>query len=71
MPLTVRLSAKAEARLAKLAKKTHRPKSYYVQRALDEFLDAQEDYLIAIARLERELPSVPIEEVERRLGLGG
>jgi RHH-type rel operon transcriptional repressor/antitoxin RelB len=35
-----------------------------------EFLEDQEDYLLAIARLEKNLPGIPIEEVERRLGLG-
>lgn len=70
MTLTVRLSPKTRARLHKLAERTHRPKSYYVKRAIDEFLDEQEDYLIALARLEEELPPIPIEEVERKLGLG-
>ena len=70
MTLTVRLSPKSNARLNKLAKRTHRPKSYYVKRAIDEFLEEQEDYFIALARLEEQLPSIPIAEVERKLGLG-
>ena len=67
--LTVRLSPKLEARLNKLAKRTGRPKAYYAKQAIAEFLDEQEDYLIAIARLEEELPSVPLSKVVKRLGL--
>ncbi|HLB90618.1 MAG TPA: ribbon-helix-helix protein, CopG family [Terriglobales bacterium] len=67
--LTVRLSPKLEARLNKLAKRTGRPKAYYAKRAIAEFLDEQEDYLIAVARLEDELPPIPLSKVVKRLGL--
>ncbi len=67
--LTVRLSPQLEARLTKLARRTGRPKSYYAKRAIAEFLDEQEDYLIAVARLEDALPSIPLSKVVKRLGL--
>lgn len=67
--LTVRLSPKLEAKLNKLVRRTGRPKSYYARRALAEFLDEQEDYLIAVSRLENELPAVPLNKVIKRLGL--
>jgi RHH-type rel operon transcriptional repressor/antitoxin RelB len=67
--LTVRLSPKLEARLNKLARRTGRPKAYYAKRAISEFLDEQEDYLIAIARLEENLPPIPLKEVVKQLGL--
>lgn len=67
--MTVRLSSKLENRLNKLAKRTGRPKSYYAKKALEAFLDEQEDYLIALSRLEDKLPAIPLEEVVRRLGL--
>jgi len=35
-----------------------------------EFLEDREDYLLAVARLEKNLPGIPIEEVEQRLGPG-
>ena len=65
--LTVRLSPKLEARLNKLAKQTRRPKAYYAKQAIAEFLDEQEDYLIALARLEDALPSVALRKVAKRL----
>jgi len=68
--LALRLPPKVEKRLEALARKTGRTKSYYAKLAIADFLDDQEDYLLAIARLEKNLPGIPIEEVERRLGLG-
>ncbi len=67
--LTLRLSPKMEARLARLAKRTGRPKAFYPKKAIGEFLDEQEDYLIAVARLEKNLPSIPLAEVIKQLGL--
>ncbi len=69
--LTVRLPRTLESRLNKLAKRTGRPKSYYATKAIGEFLDEQEDYLIAISRLEENRPPIPLEEVVRKLGLDG
>ena len=69
--LTVRLPPKLETRLNKLAKRTGRPKSYFAKKALESFLDEQEDYLIAVSRLENKRPSIPLEEVIKRLGLDG
>jgi RHH-type transcriptional regulator, rel operon repressor / antitoxin RelB len=67
--LTVRLSPKLEARLDKLARRTGRSKSHYAKQAIAEFLDDQEDYLIAVSRLEDELPAISLNKVIRRLGL--
>ena len=61
--LTVRLSADMEKRLSRLCKRTGRPKSYYAKKAIGDFLEEQEDYLIAISRLEDNLPSIPIAEL--------
>lgn len=67
--LTVRLTPQIETRLARLAKRTGRSKSHYAKQAIAEFLDDQEDYLIAISRLEDDLPSIPLDKVAKRLGL--
>ena len=69
--LTLRLHPGTEKRLNKLSKRTGRPKSYYAKKAIEEFLDEQEDYLIAISRLGENLPSIPLAEVVKRLGLEG
>ena len=69
--LTVRLPADMEKRLSRLSQRTGRPKAYYAKKAIGEFLEEQEDYLIAISRLEDNLPSVPLAEVVKQLGLDG
>ena len=71
--LTIRLPAEMNARLTFLADATHRPKSFYVREALERSLEDIEDAYLAEAVLERFRASgekaIPLEEVERRLGL--
>ncbi|RIH88177.1 Ribbon-helix-helix protein, copG family [Calidithermus terrae] len=67
--LAVRLPKEIEERLEALARKTGRSKSYYVRQAILEHLDDLEDYYLAVERLEQNLPGIPLDELERRLGL--
>lgn len=67
--LSVRLNAEQEAMLERLARETGRSKSFYVKRALDEFLADRADYLLAIAALERDERRYSAGEVRRELGL--
>lgn len=67
--IAVRLPPQVEKRLAKLARKTGRSKTFYVREAILQHLEDLEDYYLAIQRLEENLPGIPLEEVERRLGL--
>lgn len=67
--LALRLPPEIEQRLEKLAQKTGRTKSYYAKKAITEFLQDEEDYLLALTRLEKNNPRISLEEVERQLGL--
>lgn len=67
--LSVRLSKEVEHRLVDLSEKTHRSKSYYVERALEQYLDAQEDCLLALSRLEEKGPNISLIEAKKQLGL--
>lgn len=67
--LAVRLPEILEKRLSHLAEQTHRSKSYYVKQAIQDFLDEQEEHLIALARLEKKNPRITLKEMERRLDL--
>jgi RHH-type rel operon transcriptional repressor/antitoxin RelB len=67
--LAVRLPQKIEERLSELARQTHRPKSYYVKQALQDFLDEHEEHLLVLSRLEKKNPRLTLEEMERRLDL--
>jgi RHH-type rel operon transcriptional repressor/antitoxin RelB len=67
--LAVRLDSSIENRLTQLAHETGRSKSYYVKQAIENFLDDREDYLLALAVLEREEPLLSLTEVRKELGL--
>jgi len=67
--IAVRLPPDVEKRLQRLAHKTGRSKTFYVREAILQHLEDLEDYYLAVQRLEENLPGIPLEEVERRLGL--
>jgi RHH-type transcriptional regulator, rel operon repressor / antitoxin RelB len=67
--LSVRLSPEQEQALEQLAAETGRNKSYYVRRALDEFLESRADYLLALAAIERDERRFSSADVRRELGL--
>ena len=53
MPTSIRFSENIENRLNHLARETHRTKTFYIQRAVEDFLEDQEDYFLALAVQER------------------
>jgi RHH-type rel operon transcriptional repressor/antitoxin RelB len=67
--LAIRLPPDVERRLEELAKRTGRSKTYYARQAIIEYLDDWEDYYLAVQRIEENLSTASLEEVERRLGL--
>jgi RHH-type rel operon transcriptional repressor/antitoxin RelB len=71
--LAIRLPASIEKRLARLAKRTGRTKTYYAREAILKHLEDLEDIFLAeqaYARyLKGEEKTIPLEEVMRRLGL--
>jgi len=67
--LAVRLDNETENKLSRLAHETGRSKSYYVKQAIESYLEEHEDYLLALAVLERKEPRKSIAEVRKELGL--
>ncbi len=67
--LAIRLDKNIEDRLARLAKKTGRSKTFYARQAILEYMDDLEDHYLAISRLEKRLPAISLKEMEKRLGL--
>ena len=67
--LGIRLESALEKRLERLAKKTGRSKSYYAREAIRQYLEDREDYLLGLSVLERDEPTISLDELERRLGL--
>lgn len=64
--LAIRLPPDIEKRLASLAKRTGRSKTFYARTAIVEQMDDLEDYYLAAARVEE--ARIPMSELKRRLG---
>ena len=68
--LAIRLPPAIEKRLARLASKTGRTRSYYVREALLEHLEDLEDTYLAAERLKSPAKRWKQEDLERRVDLG-
>lgn len=69
--LSIRLDPDTEKRLAALAARTGRTKSYYAREALLAHLDEMEDRYIAIERLEHPARRWSLEDLEADADLDG
>jgi len=67
--LAIRLESEIEERLARLAKKTGRTKTFYAREAILEHLDDLEDGYLALKRMENPGRVFSAEEVKRAVGL--
>ena len=67
--LAVRLDPEMEDQLNRLAHETGRSKSYYVKQAIEDFLEEREEYLLALAVLEKSEPRTSLAELRKELGL--
>jgi len=67
--LAVRLPEEIENRLADLAAKTGRTKTYYAREAIVEHLDEMEDRYLAIDRLENRGKRWTLDDLEQELDL--
>ena len=67
--LAIRLPETIEERLSALASETGRSKTALAREAILEYIDDLEDYYLAEARARRNRRTIPLDEVERKLGL--
>lgn len=67
--LAIRLPQTIEERLDALANETGRTKTALAREAILEYIDDLEDYYLAEARARRNRKTIPLDEVERDLGL--
>lgn len=67
--VSMRLSEDLAKRLNRLAKTLERSKTYIIKKALQEYIEEYEDYLIALHRLsDKEDAIITEEELVRKLG---
>lgn len=67
--LAIRLDAALEERLARLAKKTGRTKTFYAREAIEQHLEDLEDYYLALEVFQNPGRVYTAEEAKRELGL--
>jgi RHH-type rel operon transcriptional repressor/antitoxin RelB len=67
--MAIRLPDAVDRRLNAIARRVRRTKTDLAREAIVEHLDDIEDYLVATTRLRESFRSIPLDEVERRLGL--
>ncbi len=67
--LAIRLPESIEERLDALASETGRTKTALAREAIIEYMDDLEDYYLAEARARKNRKTIPLDEVERELGL--
>ena len=67
--LAIRLPESIEERLNQLAAETGRTKTALAREAIAEYIDDIEDYYLAEARARNNRKTIPLEDVERTLGL--
>jgi RHH-type rel operon transcriptional repressor/antitoxin RelB len=67
--ISLRLEPALEKRLNALAKKTGRTKSFYLRKAITEYLEDREDILMAEQVLARKERTYSTKEIREMLGL--
>jgi RHH-type rel operon transcriptional repressor/antitoxin RelB len=67
--IAVRIPIDIEKKLDQLAAKTNRTKSYYVRKAIEEFLEDEADYMLAMERIQKNNPRISLDELEKKLGM--
>lgn len=67
--LSIRLQDRTAKALEKLSKMTDRPKTYFVEKALESYLAEHADYQVALDRLrDKDDPVISSADLKRRLG---
>ena len=67
--LAIRLPQPIEDRLSALAQETGRTKTTLAREAILEYIEDLEDFYLAEARARKNRKTIPLDDVERRLGL--
>jgi RHH-type rel operon transcriptional repressor/antitoxin RelB len=68
--MTLRLDEQMDRKLRMLAKDSERPKSYFVKKALELYLQEYEDYQIALARrVDRDDEILTLAQMRKALGV--
>jgi RHH-type rel operon transcriptional repressor/antitoxin RelB len=68
-PISLRLTDETAEALEELARSTDRPKTYFIEKALQRYLAEYADYQVALDRLrDKDDPIISSTELRKRLG---
>jgi len=68
--LSLRLDERLDRKLQRLAKESERPKSYFIKKALELYLDEYDEYQMALARrADNDDEVLTIHEARKALGV--
>ncbi|MES2215312.1 MAG: anti-toxin [Pseudomonadota bacterium] len=67
--ITAKISDELYIRLSEVAKRKNREASHLIKKAVELFLTEEEDYFIALDRLEKNHPRLSLEEIEKSCDL--
>ena len=68
-PVSVRLADRTARALEELARATDRPKTYFIEKALESYLAEYADYQVALDRLrDKDDPVLSSAELRKRIG---
>ena len=68
-PISIRLADATARALDDLAKATDRPRTYFIEKALESYLAEHADYQVALDRLrDKDDPIVSSAELRKRIG---
>ena len=68
--LSLRVEDQLDRKLQRLAKETERPKSYFIKKALELYLEEYEDYQIALARrADKDQEILTMTQMRKALGV--
>ena len=68
--LNLRLDDQLEKKLRQLSKKTERPKSYFVKKAIELYLEEYQDYETALARrADQDEEVLTLAQMKKTLGV--
>lgn len=68
-PISVRLSDDTAKALEELARASDRPKTYFIEKALESYLAEEAEYRVALDRLrDKDDPVISAAELRKRIG---
>jgi len=67
-PISLRLPDRTAQHLEELARATDRPKTYFIEKALESYLAEYADYQVALDRLrDKDDPVIPAGDLKKRV----